>query len=48
MKEISNAPSFRNVREEEDKDDSELPSVVVRDLRIGEQRLGDLDLFSLY
>ncbi|KAI1676123.1 hypothetical protein KJE20_14289 [Pyrenophora tritici-repentis] len=48
MGEASSVPSFGDIREEEDKDDSELPSVVVKDLRIGEQRLGDLDLFTLY
>jgi hypothetical protein len=48
MREASSAPGPDGIRDGEDEDDSELPSVVVRDLRIGEQRLGDLDLFSLY
>jgi hypothetical protein len=48
MGKASSALSSSDVREEEDQDDSELPSVVVRDLRIGEQRLEDLDLFTHY
>lgn len=48
MRKASSALSSSDVREEEDQDDSELPSVVVRDVRIGEQRLEDLDLFTYY
>lgn len=48
MGKANGALSSSDVREEEDQDDSELPSVVVRDLRIGEERLGDLDLFTHY
>jgi hypothetical protein len=48
MREVNSAQGSNEIGNREDENDNELPSVIVRNVRIGEQLLGDLDLFTQY